>query len=114
MRQDERDSQESTGTDWDEIRAAGDLSTEQGREAFGRALHRLRPMLLIHLTTKFGSQPAEAEDFLQSFLHEKVIVKGLFRQADPERGRFYSFLLNALDRFVLSQLRRRHSRKRGC
>jgi hypothetical protein len=99
-------------TEWGEIRIAQDLTTEPGREALGRILRHYRPVCMAHLAKKFGFKAPEAEDLLQAFLHEKVMVAGLLRMADPNRGRFCSFLLNALDNYVLSELRRRRSLKR--
>jgi DNA-directed RNA polymerase specialized sigma24 family protein len=106
------DKDDSPDTEWLDIRAAGDLSTDQGREAFSRTVQWVRPSLLTHLTAKFRFKPDEADDLLQSFLHEKVVVAGILRMADPKRGRFRTFLLNVLDNFVLTELRRRRSLKR--
>jgi DNA-directed RNA polymerase specialized sigma24 family protein len=107
-----RANKELSDTDWVELSTAQDLTTDQGREALGQVIRRFRPACMARLTTKFGFKPPEAEDLLQGFLHEKIMMSGLLRQADPNRGRFRAFLLNALDNFVLTELRRRRSLKR--
>jgi hypothetical protein len=104
-------------TDWDEIRAAGDLCSVAGREAMNRFLERYRRPLLTHLMGKFALKPCEAEDLLHGFIHEKVMVESLLSRADASRGRFRGFILNALDNYVLTCLRRQRSLKRnplGC
>jgi hypothetical protein len=99
-------------TDWDEIRAAGDLRTGEGREAMNRFLERYRRPLLTHLIGKFALKPCEAEDLLHGFIHEKVILECLLSRADENRGRFRGFILNALNNYVLTCLRRQRSLKR--
>jgi hypothetical protein len=107
-----RANKQASDTDWVELSTAQDLTTDQGREALGRIIRRLRPLFMARLTTKFGFRPPEAEDLLQAFLHEKIMVGGLLRLADPNRGRFLAFLLNAFDNFVLTELRRSRSLRR--
>ncbi len=60
---------------------------------------------MAHLGFKFRAGEHEAQDLLQSFVAEKILEKELLGQANPVRGRFRTFLLNALDHFVISQRR---------
>ena len=53
-----------------------------------------------------GVDPHDAADLTQGFLSEVVLDRGFVERADPERGRFRSFLLSALSKFVIDEHRR--------
>ena len=55
---------------------------------------------------------AEAQDLTQEFI-VKLTDSSLWRRADPNRGRFRSFLLGALARFLREIEVRRRAQKRG-
>jgi len=57
-----------------------------------------------------GHDPHEASDLTQGFLADVVLERDLISHADPERGRFRSFLLAALKNFVIDEHRRRAGR----
>ncbi|PWU08290.1 MAG: hypothetical protein C5B50_29875 [Verrucomicrobia bacterium] len=59
-----------------------------------------------------GVIEAEAQDLTQRFLAH-VVEKSLFSRADPLRGRFRSFLLGALVRFLRDAAQKREALKRG-
>jgi len=75
-------------------------------------LSRYRGPLLAHLRWTRRLPHAQAEDILQSFLHDKVLRQGLVAGADQARGRFRTYLLTALERFLVNELRRQNARKR--
>ena len=54
-----------------------------------------------------------ADDLLQGFLADKVLEQRLIGHADPTRGRFRTFLLAALDRYVIDALRHNAAQKRS-
>lgn len=54
-----------------------------------------------------------ADDLMQSFLASKVLDHDLIERADKERGKFRTFLLTALDRFIVNQHRFDRARKRS-
>jgi len=72
--------------------------------------HYWRPML-IHLRYK-GLSNESAEDVLQDFMIE-LLDQDLLTIADPQKGRFRSLLLTALDRFLISRVRYEHAAKRA-
>lgn len=72
--------------------------------------HYWRPML-IHLRYK-GLSNESAEDLLQDFMVE-LLDQDLLSVADPQKGRFRSLLLTALDRFLISRVRYQHAAKRA-
>jgi RNA polymerase sigma-70 factor (ECF subfamily) len=59
-----------------------------------------------------GHQPAEAQDQTQAFFAHLLEGKRL-HAADPERGRFRSFLLKSLQNFLSTERRRERAEKRG-
>ncbi len=58
-----------------------------------------------------GQDPHDAADLTQGFLSEVVLDRGFVERADPNRGRFRSFMLSALDRFVIDEHRREFGRE---
>ena len=59
-----------------------------------------------------GHDEADAQDLTQEFFHR--LLKGdWLAQADPERGRFRSFLLGAMNHFLANEWRRGQTVKRG-
>jgi RNA polymerase sigma-70 factor (ECF subfamily) len=59
-----------------------------------------------------GYSNEEAKDLTQGFFHEVVLSRELVRRADQSRGRFRSFLLHALNQYLIDEKRRQTSLKR--
>ena len=59
-----------------------------------------------------GHSSSDAQDLTQSFF-VRLIETGGFASADPERGRFRSYLLGAMKHFLANEWRRAQARKRG-
>lgn len=59
-----------------------------------------------------GYSADEAQDLTQSFFTRIVETQGL-ASADPERGRFRSYLLGAMKHFLANEWHRTRTRKRG-
>ena len=51
-------------------------------------------------------QNEEAKDLTQGFFHEIVLNRRLVDRADASKGRFRSFLLHALDQYLIDRMRR--------
>ena len=65
---------------------------------------------------RFLRREGREEDAAREFTHEffaRVLAGGGFDQADPERGRFRSYLLGALKHFLVDQRKHEHRLKRG-
>lgn len=71
------------------------------------------PALRAHLLQSLYYDEHRADDLLQGFLASKVLERRLIGHADPKRGRFRTFLLAALDRYVVDQHRHHAARKRS-
>ena len=54
----------------------------------------------------------QAKDLTQGFFHEIVLNLQLIQRADESRGRFRSFLLFALNQYLMNQKRREDAQKR--
>ena len=53
-----------------------------------------------------GYDNEQAKDLTQGFFHEVVLSRHLIERADPSKGRFRTFLLNALKQYVIDMSRR--------
>jgi RNA polymerase sigma-70 factor (ECF subfamily) len=60
-----------------------------------------------------GNQPADAEDLVQGFI-EHLLECGFFLAADPDKGRFRSYLLTSLNHFLADGAIRAGRLKRGA
>ena len=85
---------------------------EDDPTALGDLLSRYLPALKAHLVLKKGMKAEHAEDILQGFIADKVIEKNLLAEANRKKGKFRTFLLTALDRYALNQLRNETAKKR--
>lgn len=59
-----------------------------------------------------GHSPADAEDLTQGFF-ARLLEKDFLKSAAQEKGRFRTFLLVALKRFMANEWDRTHAKKRG-
>ena len=61
---------------------------------------------------RLGYNNEEAKDLTQAFFHEVVLGRGLFQRADKSQGRFRTFLLVALKRYVTNVREKEFAQKR--
>ncbi len=92
---------------------AGSEDPHAGRLAIAELVRLYIPALRAHLMHALKGDEHRAEDLLQGFLAEKVLEQRLIGYADPNRGRFRTFLLTALDRYVIDEHRRTTAQKRS-
>ena len=67
---------------------------------------------LYAFVRRAGHAADDAQDLTQEFFL-CLLTKNFLAAADPQRGRFRSFLLGAMKHFLANQQRRRGARKRG-
>lgn len=97
-------------TQWSLVVHAG-LSDSAAREALGDLCRIYWGPLYLYLRHK-GMDNDDASDTVQGFfLH--IMEHDLAAKADPERGRFRTFLLTALNNFVSNERQKQHAQKRG-
>lgn len=90
-------------THWSLVARAGDADTQVRREALVELLRDYLPALRSFLQVTRRVPPGEVDDLLQGFLADKVIEEGLMPRADPSKGRFRTFLLAALNHYLINQ-----------
>jgi DNA-directed RNA polymerase specialized sigma24 family protein len=79
--------------------------TDKDRFLIGLLLERYWKPVYCYLRRK-GYRNEEAKDLTQGFFHEIVLNRRLVDRADSSKGRFRSFLLHALDQFLIDRIRR--------
>lgn len=101
-----------TATRWTEVALAGDPNgSAVAREALEKLCARYWPAVYGFLRRKNHS-PADAADLTQGFF-AALVEENAFARADRSKGRFRSFLLGALQRFLADENRRAGAKKRG-
>ena len=97
-------------TRWSIVVAAG-ASTAASEEALA-TLCRTYWYALYAYVRRCGHDVEQAEDLVQGFFL-RVLDRGILRHAQPERGRFRSFLLASLKHFMINEYERARAVKRG-
>lgn len=95
-------------THWSLIEAVGTTADDRNKALIGLLLNRYWKPVYSYLR-RLGYDNEQAKDLTQSFFHEVVLGRELIRKADRSKGRFRSFLLTALKRYLINV---RH--KRSC
>jgi RNA polymerase sigma-70 factor (ECF subfamily) len=114
MSEAQRDLRVFPTTHWSQVESAGMESAQPRKPAMEELLRQYMPPMRAHLLLRRRVGAEQVDDLLQSFISGKVLASGLLGHADRTRGRFRTFLLTALDRFVISQQRHAHAGKRGA
>ncbi len=100
-----------TATHWSLVLAAGGTDAESARPALARLLETYWYPLYAFVRRK-GHDPEDACDLTQEFL-ARLLEGNLLSAADPAKGKFRTFLLAALERFLVDEWRREVRKKRG-
>src|SRR6516162_3777782 len=98
-------------THWSLLAKASVSGETAGREALEELCRRYWAPLNQFIRSR-GFSEAEAQDLTQEFLVH-LLEHSTLKKADPLRGRFRSFLLGALVRFLGDEIDRRRAQKRG-
>jgi len=98
-------------THWSMVVAAGHSSLPGAREALEK-LCRGYWYPLYAFIRRQNYTPHDAQDLTQAFFASLLENRGL-RVADPERGRFRSFLLTRLKHFLSDERKKVNAQKRG-
>jgi RNA polymerase sigma-70 factor (ECF subfamily) len=98
-------------THWSVVMSAREKNSEQAAAAL-EALCRTYWYPLYVYVRRFGRSAPDAQDLTQEFF-ARLLEKDYLRAADRTKGRFRTFLLVALKRFLANQWDRAHAEKRG-
>jgi hypothetical protein len=97
-------------THWSLVEGVASADEDRRRALAGVLLERYWKPVYCYLRRKgYGNE--EAKDLTQGFFHEVVLERHLVENVNPARGRFRSFLLMALNRY-LANVRKHEARQR--
>lgn len=99
-------------THWSVVLKAGEVPGDESARALD-ALCRGYWYPLYAYIRRLGHSPHDAQDLTQSFF-AYLLEKRLLTRADPENGRFRSFLLGSLKNFMANEWRKQSAQKRGA
>jgi RNA polymerase sigma-70 factor (ECF subfamily) len=93
------------------VLAAGRADAPQARDALETLCQAYWYPLYAYVRRR-GYAPADAEDLTQHFF-AWLLERDWLERADPQRGRFRSFLLTSLSHFLANEWDRARTQKRG-
>jgi RNA polymerase sigma-70 factor (ECF subfamily) len=96
---------------WSQVRVAGRGDGTAATQALEKLCRVYWPPIYAFLL-RSGHERQNAKDLTQDFF-AYLLEEELLRKADPERGRFRSFLLGSLKFFISNQQARERALKRG-
>ncbi len=107
----ERKPEDFSATRWSMVfRAAEDSELKQNKDL--DQICRACWYPIYAFVRRQGYSPEDAQDLAQGFFVH-VMENNVLSHADPERGRFRSFLLGAVRHFVSNEARKNRAEKRG-
>jgi len=98
-------------THWSEVITAGRNDTSRAQRALEHLCRTYWYPLYAYVRRRGHSQ-ADAQDLTQGFFASLLENQSLAR-ANPERGRFRSFLLTSLNHFLINEWKKGQAEKRG-
>jgi len=98
-------------THWSVIFTAGHSDTTRARDALARLCQTYWYPLYAYVRRR-GHSPHDAQDLTQEFF-ARLLERRSFATADPERGRFRSFILTAMNHFLAGEWKKARAEKRG-
>lgn len=98
-------------TRWSVVLAAGRNDTTRAHEALSHLCKTYWYPLYAYARRR-GSSPPDAQDLTQAFF-ARLLEENWLIKADPQRGRFRSFLLSAMKHFMANEWNKAHAQKRG-
>lgn len=101
-------------THWSLVARAGHDDADTKRRALVQLIERYLPAIRSYLVHRKRLQVEDADDLLQGFMVSKILEQDLLPRAEQDKGRFRTFLLTSLDRYIISEHRRQTARKRSA
>ena len=88
-------------THWSIIANVGTIDDDKNQALIGLLVSKYWKPVYCYLRRK-GHDNEQAKDLTQGFFHEVVLGRSLIQKADRSKGRFRSFLLIALNRYLIT------------
>lgn len=99
-------------THWSLIQATAENKDQNQEKALiNLLLNRYWKPVYCYLRRK-GYNNEDAKDLTQGFFHEIILGYNIFKKADRSKGRFRSFLLKALERYLMTVHNKQTAQKR--
>src|SRR5437868_3621394 len=98
-------------TQWSVVLRAAETSSPTGRLALERLCRAYWHPLYAYVRRR-GHSPEEAQDLTQAFF-ARLLEKHYLAHADRQRGKFRTFLLTSLQRFLINEWQKGEAHKRG-
>ena len=98
-------------THWSLIDGVNSSEEARNRMLIGLLMNRYWKPVYCYIRRK-GCDNERAKDLTQGFFHEVVLQRNLIEKADGAKGRFRSFLLMALDRYLANVYEKESAQKR--
>jgi len=102
---------EFTTTHWSMVLAAGETASPEAAAALEQLCRRYWYPLYAYVRRQ-GQTPEDSQDLVQEFF-ARFLRRQSLRLADRNRGRFRSFLLTSLKRFLITEWTKANREKRG-
>jgi len=104
-------------THWSLIEAVGASDDDRRKALLGLLLNRYWKPVYCYLRRK-GYNNEDAKDLTQGFFQEVVLGRKVIEKADRSKGRFRTFLLTALDNYVINvhtaETAQKHPQAQAC
>lgn len=94
-------------TNWVALRQAAHADFFTSNSAEEELLHSYLPVMRNYLLRARSISEDHVDDILHSFVADKVLRGGLFKKADPSKGRFRNLLLTSLNNYVATWFKKR-------
>src|SRR5687767_12420790 len=98
-------------TQWKIVLSAKNGADPNSEQAMGMLCQQYHDPIYAFIRRK-GNKRHDAQDLAQEFFH-RLISKEFLRNVDREKGRFRTFLLTALTRFLCNEHEKSQAQKRG-
>ena len=98
-------------THWSVVLTAGQQESPDAAKALEQLCRAYWYPLYVYVR-RHGQSPHDAEDLTQEFF-ARLLEKKYLRLADPDRGKFCTFLLKSLKHFLVNEWEKARTQKRG-
>ena len=98
-------------TRWSLIDGIKSADKDPDRNLINHLLQRYWKPVYCYIRHK-GRKNEDAKDLTQGFFHDVVLNRRLVQRADQAKGRFRTFLLHALDHYLINEQTKQNAQKR--